>query len=90
MPLTVRLTPRTERALNAMAKRRRQTRSDVVREAIEHYTTGTDSNTRERRPYHLWADVVGIVRTGGRDPDKTTGELFTDLVIRKARARRPR
>ncbi len=90
MPLTVRLTPKTERALNAMAKRRRQTRSDIVREAIEHYTTGTDSDIQERRPYHLWADVVGIVRTGGRDPDKTTGELFTDLVIRKARARRPR
>ncbi|MBI4521737.1 MAG: CopG family transcriptional regulator [Gemmatimonadetes bacterium] len=90
MPLTVRLTPKIERALNAMARRRRQTRSDVVREAIEHYTTGTDSDTPGGRPYHLWADVIGIVGTGGRDPGKTTGELFTELAIRKARARRPR
>ncbi len=90
MPLTVRLTPKTERALNALAKRRRQTRSDVVREAIEHYTAASDSDTREQRPYDLWTDVVGIVRTGGRRPDKTTGELFTDLVRRKARARRAR
>ena len=90
MSLTVRLSPRTERALNAMAKRRRQTRSDVVREAIEHYTTCIDSDTRQARPYDLWADVVGIVRTGGRDPRKTTGELFTELAVRKARARRPR
>jgi hypothetical protein len=91
MPLTVRLSPRTERALNALARRRRQTRSDVVREAIEHYTAvSTDHDTRKDDPYHRWADVIGTVRTGGRDPERTTGELFTDLVARKARARRPR
>jgi Arc/MetJ-type ribon-helix-helix transcriptional regulator len=90
MPLTVRLTPRTERALNAMAKRRRQTRSDVVREAIEHYTAGGDSPLPEQRPSHLWSDVIGIVRLGRRDPAKTTGQLFSDLVVRKARARRAR
>ncbi len=90
MALTVRLTPKTERALNAMAKRRRQTRSDIVREAIEQYTTGADSETQERRPYHQWVDVIGVVSTGRKDAEKTTGELFTDLVIRKARARRSR
>ena len=90
MPLTVRLNPKTERALNALARRRRQTRSDVVREAIERYTTVSDSNAREPGPYHLWADVIGIVRTGRRNTDKTTGELFTEVVVRKARARRPR
>lgn len=91
MSLTVRLTARTERALNALARRRRQTRSDVVREAIEHYTSAAgDGDVVERRPYHLWADVIGVVRAGGRNPEKTTGELFTDLVVRKARARRSR
>ena len=35
MSMTVRLNPKTERALNALAKRRKLTRSDVVREAIE-------------------------------------------------------
>ena len=91
MSLTVRLAPRTERALNALARRRRQTRSDVVREAIEHYTSAAgDGDIGERRPYHLWADVIGVVRAGGRNPEKTTGELFTDLVVRKARARRAR
>src|SRR5438552_1018857 len=38
MPMTVRLSARTERAVNALARRRRQTRSDVVRDALEHYT----------------------------------------------------
>ena len=91
MSLTVRLPAKTERALNALARRRRQTRSDVVREAIEHYTSATgDSDAPELRPYHLWADVIGAVRMGGRNPDRTTGELFTELVVRKARGRRPR
>ena len=90
MPLTVRLTAKTERALDAMARRRRQTRSDVVREAIERYTAGSDGDTADRHPYHQWADVIGIVRIGGRDPQKTTGERFTDLVKQKARARRSR
>lgn len=90
MPLTVRLTPKTERALNALARRRQQTRSDIVREAIEHYTAASDNDTRCQRPYHLWTDVVGIVRLTGRNPGKTTGELFTALIARKARARRAR
>jgi predicted nucleic acid-binding protein len=35
MSMTVRLSARTERAVNALARRRRQTRSDVVRDALE-------------------------------------------------------
>src|SRR2546422_830407 len=34
MPMTVRLSARTERAVNALARRRHQTRSDVVRDAL--------------------------------------------------------
>jgi predicted DNA-binding protein len=90
MVLTVRLTPQTERALDALARRWRQTRSDIVREAIEHYAAISDRGAGEQRPYDLWADVVGIVRTGGRDSKRTTGELFTSLVDRKSRARRAR
>lgn len=90
MPLTVRLTPKCERALDALARRRRQTRSDLVREAIEHYTATSDSDAGDERPYHAWIDVIGLVRTGGRDPNKTTGELFTNIVRRNARARRAR
>jgi Arc/MetJ-type ribon-helix-helix transcriptional regulator len=90
MPLTVRLSPKTERALNALAKRRRQTRSDIVREAIERYTAASEHDAGERSVYDAWADVIGIAHIGGRDPQKTTGELFTEIVRQKARARRPR
>jgi predicted DNA-binding protein len=85
MPLAVRLTPKTERALNALARRRRQTRSDVVREAVEHYAA-SEADTQVPRPFDLWADVIGIVRMGVR----TTGEQVTSIVGRKAHARRAR
>jgi Arc/MetJ-type ribon-helix-helix transcriptional regulator len=88
MPLTVRLTPRVEHVLRTLARRRRQTRSDVVRDAIEQYAAA-DPGPRDRYSYHQWADVVGIVRIGARKPRKTTGDQFADL-IRRSRARRPR
>lgn len=89
MALTVRLDAKTERLLNMLAKRRRQTRSDIVREAIERF--GADEAAPEQPSvYEQWIDVLGTGRTGGRDPSKTTGELFTEIVRQKARARRAR
>ena len=90
MPITVRLNARTERAVNALARRRRQTRSDVVRDALEHYTVTNGGDTGGERPYDVWLDVIGVVRTGARDRERTTGEQFTALVREKARARRAR
>jgi Arc/MetJ-type ribon-helix-helix transcriptional regulator len=89
MALTVRLGPKTERMLDALARRRRQTRSDVVREALETYAAGTGDGG-EGRPYDQWADVIGVIRSSPRAQGKTTGERFTDIVRRKARARRAR
>ena len=74
MALTVRLNPKTERALNAMAKRRRLSRSDVVREAIAQYSAGESGNTAGR-PYDAWLDVLGVVRLGARESERTTGVL---------------
>jgi predicted transcriptional regulator len=87
--LTVRLDAKTERLLNALAKRRKQTRSDIVREAIERFGADNEETTTET-VYDRWADVIGSVRLGARDADKTTGDVFTELVWQKARARRSR
>ena len=90
MALTVRLPPKTERALNGLARRRRQTRSDVVREAIEHYAASDVSESNRSRPLDAWTDVIGIVDLSERPTGRTTGERFTEIVCQKARARRPR
>ena len=89
MALTVRLNPKTERALAALAKRRGLSRSDVVREAIARYEA--DTGTRNSHgPYDAWADVIGIVDLGVRDAASTTGEQFTAIVRKQAAARRAR
>ena len=68
MSLTVRLSPKTERALNALAKRRRLSRSDVVREAIERYGAADDGGAGGR-PYDAWLDVIGVIALGVRDAE---------------------
>jgi Arc/MetJ-type ribon-helix-helix transcriptional regulator len=90
MPLTVRLSPQTERALNALAKRRQMSRSDVVREALALYAAGDAGDIVERRPYARWLDVIGVVKLGVRDPARTTGEQLSDILRERHRARRPR
>lgn len=89
MPLTVRLNPKTERALNALAKRRRLSRSDVVREAIEQYHAA-EAGEGTGRPYDAWVDVIGVISLGVRDAGRTTGEQFTAIVTDQTRARRTR
>ena len=91
MPMTVRLSARTERAVNALARRRRQTRSDVVRDALESYTATNGSGADRARPYDAWIDVIGVVSAGARDRGrKTRGEQFAAIVREKVRARRAR
>jgi len=91
MPMTVRLGARTERAVNALARRRRQTRSDVVRDALEDYTAANGGDADRERPYDAWLDVIGVINAGVRDRGRTTtGEQFAAIVREKVRARRAR
>jgi metal-responsive CopG/Arc/MetJ family transcriptional regulator len=89
MPLNVRLNAKTERALAALAARRQQSRSDVVREALEQYAAAHEE-AAGASPFTAWADVIGIVEIGARNPKHTTGEQFAALVGEQARARRSR
>ncbi len=88
MALTVRLSPTTERTLERLVRTRRQTRSDVVREAIEHYAASESKQPDGDSVYDAWVDVIGIGRLPASDATHTTGERFTELVRAKARARR--
>jgi Arc/MetJ-type ribon-helix-helix transcriptional regulator len=88
--LTVRLDPKTERALNALARRRGLSRSDVVREALALYEASGGERSDGSRPADAWLDVIGVVDLGVRDPARTTGEQVAALLADKARARRSR
>jgi Arc/MetJ-type ribon-helix-helix transcriptional regulator len=88
--LTVRLSPEAERILNAVARRRRQSRSDVVRDALAQYGAAERAATVDEGPYGAWLDVLGVVSLGVRDPARTTGDQFAAALRRESRARRAR
>ena len=89
MALTVRLGPKTERTLNALARRKKLSRSDVVREALIRY--GAEEGAAEgANAYAAWMDVIGVVNLGVRDPARTTGDQFTAILKKRSRARRTR
>ena len=98
MALTVRLNPKTERTLNALARQRRLSRSDVVREALARYEVGDDDSDAAGRPYDAWLDIIGVVSLGARsagqsaarNPARTTGEQFTAILRQQSRTRRAR
>lgn len=89
MALTVRLGPQTERALNALAKRKRLSRSDVVREALIRYGA-EEGDDAGQDVYAAWMDVIGVVNLGVRDPERTTGDQFAAMLRGRPRARRSR
>lgn len=88
MPLTVRLDPKSQRALDQLARRRRQTRSQVVREAIEHLTATEAAPPGVGTALGVWSDVVGIVDLGRGGTSATTGVQYAEIVQKKARTRR--
>jgi hypothetical protein len=91
MALTVRLNARAERILSAAARKRRISRSDVVREALERYgAREAEQDVVESGPYAAWHDVVGVIELGVRDPSRTTGDQFAAIARGPARARRSR
>ena len=78
---------KTEQALNRLAKRRKLSRSDVVREAIAHYER-SEGQAAPEGPYEAWLDVIGAVDLGARDAGRTTGDQFAEMVRNNRRRAR--
>lgn len=90
MPMSVRLDPKTDRAIARLAKRRGQTKSEVVREAIGVLAKQTKASEQAQHPYDLIAHLIGCMDSGGARLSEKTGEQFADLLRAQAHARRPR
>lgn len=90
MPLSVRLDARTESLVNRLARRRRQTKSEVIRDAIDALSKQEEKAVQKKRPYDLLAHLIGCVDTGGANLSQNTGDKFSKLLREKASARRSR
>jgi hypothetical protein len=81
--MSVRLDAKTERLIEGLAKKRGQTKSEVVREAIGAMAQQTNGSDGAKRPYEAIKDLIGCVRGGPPDLSVRTGKQFRDLLLKK-------
>jgi predicted DNA-binding protein len=82
-PVTLRLDEETKQRIAQIAKRKRQSASEVIREAIQSWMEIQESTAS---PYDIVADLIGVVHGGKPGRSTDTGRQFTELV-RKRRGR---
>ena len=86
MPTSVRLDPKTERVIRALARRMGRTQSEVIRDAIHHFAAAESEERRGQTAFDLWQDVIGCATGGPPDLSERTGERFRSLLLAKRRA----
>ena len=86
MTLSVRLDDDTKRLLTKLARARRSSRSEVVREAIRALAK-EDPTTEEFNPYELVKDLIGNLKNEGlpRDGSSRVSEYFYEYLADKKR-----
>jgi hypothetical protein len=90
MPMSVRLDAETERLVNRLAREKRRTKSEIVREAITTLARRETGEKAVSTPYEAIAHLLGCADSGGARLSEQTGRKFAELVGKRARARRPR
>ena len=90
MALSVRLDAKTESLIGRLARKRRQTKSEVIRDAIGELARQEEKGGEKKRPYDLVAHLIGCVDSGGANLSKNTGEKFTKLLRERLHGRRSR
>jgi Arc/MetJ-type ribon-helix-helix transcriptional regulator len=83
-PLTLRLDKETRRRITRIARRKRLSVSEVVRQAIEGWADHQEPLTS---PFEAMQDLLGVVRGGNRKRSEQTGRRFAKLLKRR-RSRR--
>jgi Arc/MetJ-type ribon-helix-helix transcriptional regulator len=76
-PLTLRLDEKTRRQIARIARRKRLSTSEVIRQAIEAWTERQEPLAA---PLELVSDLIGIVRGGNPKRSEQTGRRFTKLL----------
>ena len=88
MPLSVRLDDKTESLIERLARKRRQTKSELIRDAIGALAREEEKDGPKKRPYELVAHLIGCVKGGPRDLSVRTGEKFHKMLLERSRKRR--
>lgn len=83
-PLTVRLDEKTRRRIARLARQKKLSTSEVVRQAV---TDWADRQEPLASPYEAMKDLIGVVHGGDPTRSSRTGERFRKLLkARRARS----
>jgi predicted transcriptional regulator len=86
MPTSVRLDPRSEHLLELLARHRRSSKSDVLRDAIaELATRELESPSGDDSVLSGMSDLVGIARGGRTDLGRSHKRAFAEALREKRR-----
>lgn len=88
MPVSVRLDAKTESLIGRLARKRRQTKSEVIRDAIGVLADQEDKGAEKKRPYDLVAHLIGCVKGGPRNLSVDAGKKFHEMLVQRSRKRR--
>ena len=88
MPLSVRLDAKTESLIGRLARKRQQTKSAVIRDAVGVLAEQENSRSGTKRPYDRVAHLVGCVKGGPRNLSERSGEKFRQMLLDRRRSRR--
>lgn len=81
MPLTVRVDVKTERLLIRLARKRGETKSQLIREAIGVLAKEIHAQEATEPPREKVRDLIGIVSGGSADLSMRTGEKFRRSLV---------
>lgn len=90
MPTSVRLDPHTEHLVSRLSKQRGQTKSEVIREAIQALSKQEKGRSKRQTPYERVKHLIGIFDSGGQRLSENTREKFAELLLKDARERHSR
>ncbi|MCU0241291.1 MAG: ribbon-helix-helix domain-containing protein [Vicinamibacteria bacterium] len=85
--LTIRIDAATQRAIERLARKRRVSRSAVVREALQRFATEEPPPTNKNSAYSKVADLIGSVRSGRGDLSENAGARLRDILTKRIRTR---
>lgn len=92
MPLSVRLDSKTAALVNSMAKRRRQSKSAVIRDAIgvlaAQGKASEKKSQKKARPYDLVKHLIGCVNSGSGELSTRSGDKFYKILVAEKEKRK--
>jgi Arc/MetJ-type ribon-helix-helix transcriptional regulator len=90
MPLSVRLDQKTESLIGRLARKRRQTKSEVIRDAIGVLAKQREKSTEKKRPCESGGSFDWLRDSGGANLSREYRRKICEALAGRARARRSR